>query len=89
MSSTSAFHCVQELYELAEAAGRTGTVLVVDEAFIDFIPLERQSPVWPSFAGYSPDEQSHSPIASQEWHKIWSSIGSKSANDGQTGDLEC
>jgi threonine-phosphate decarboxylase len=43
---------VQELYELAEAAGRTGTVLVVDEAFIDFIPLERQVSLLPVLDRY-------------------------------------
>lgn len=42
----------QELCELAEAAGTTGTVLVVDEAFIDFIPLERRISLLPVLDRY-------------------------------------
>lgn len=43
----------QELRELAETAGKTGTVLVVDEAFIDFIPLERRISLLPVLDRYS------------------------------------
>lgn len=43
---------LDELRELAELAEQSGTYLVIDEAFIDFIPAERQASLLPNLGEY-------------------------------------